>query len=138
MKLTVKQEKFLQEWILTGNKSEAYRKSYNCNNMKAKTIAERASRLSNEYKISARYGELSAASQKRNNTTVDAVDCMLKEAFELAKDAVTPSSMVSASMGLIKLHGLDAETQLKINSEGSSDDLSPKEYLRLLADMMPD
>ena len=69
--LTPKQEAFCQAYIQTGNKSEAYRMSYNCSKMKQDTIAERASRLSNEYKISTRIQELQSEVAERNQITVD-------------------------------------------------------------------
>lgn len=56
--LTQKQEKFCLEYIKTGNASEAYRQSYDCSNMQAKTINERSCRLLKECKISARIAEL--------------------------------------------------------------------------------
>lgn len=57
-KLTIKQEKFCQEYIITGNASEAYRRAYNASNMKDKTITEKASRLLTQDNISARVGVL--------------------------------------------------------------------------------
>ena len=69
--LTEKQENFCQAYIETGNASEAYRQSYNAENMKPKTINERASRLLKECKISARVNDLQDAHTERHNVTVD-------------------------------------------------------------------
>lgn len=56
--LTIKQEAFCQAYMRLGDKSAAYREVYSCSNMKAETVHERASRLSNEYKVSTRIEEL--------------------------------------------------------------------------------
>lgn len=45
--------------------------------------------------------------------------------------------MVSAAMGLMKLHGHDRETQLKVR-RGSGGNVASAEYILQLADMMPD
>lgn len=58
MKLTPKQEKFVQGLITGLSQREAYKQSYNTKNMKDKTVDERACRLFKEYKIKARYQEL--------------------------------------------------------------------------------
>lgn len=57
-KLTPKQEKFIQNVVSGMSQREAYKNSYNAENMEDKTIDEAASRLFNDSKISARYKEL--------------------------------------------------------------------------------
>ncbi len=39
-KLTVKQEGFARDYVLTGNASEAYRRNYNAENMKQGSVAK--------------------------------------------------------------------------------------------------
>lgn len=56
--LTGKQEKFVRNLIQGMSQREAYKKSYNAENMSDKTIDEEACRLFNDPKISARYNEL--------------------------------------------------------------------------------
>ena len=56
--LTAKQEKFVRNLIQGMSQREAYKKSYNAENMTDKTIDEEACRLFNDSKISARYNEL--------------------------------------------------------------------------------
>lgn len=58
MKLTPKQEKFCQEYISTGNKSEAYRRAYNASNMGEATINVTASNMERNSKIAIRLKEL--------------------------------------------------------------------------------
>lgn len=58
LKMTVKEELFAQNYIKTGNASEAYRLSYNAKKMLDKTITEKSSRLLKKDNISARIKQL--------------------------------------------------------------------------------
>ena len=58
IKMTVKEELFAQNYIKTGNASEAYRLSYNAKKMLDKTITEKSSRLLKKDNISARIKQL--------------------------------------------------------------------------------
>lgn len=58
MSLTVKQEIFVQRLLEGNTQAEAYRFAYNCENMKDKTIIEKASKLMAQGNIRARYEEL--------------------------------------------------------------------------------
>src|SRR5690606_37196987 len=66
-----KQEAFCQAYIQTGNKSEAYRMSYNCSNMKPESIGRKSQELFENGTITARVQELQNEVAKRNNITVD-------------------------------------------------------------------
>ena len=73
-KLTQKQEAFCQAYIQTGNKSEAYRMSYNCSNMKDESIHRLSVALFNNIKVTSRINELQEkvkkiAEEKFNITT---------------------------------------------------------------------
>ena len=58
-KLTPKQRKFAEEYVNTGNASEAYRRAYDVGkNTKLETIATKASHLLAEYNISTMVKEL--------------------------------------------------------------------------------
>lgn len=63
-KLTMKQENFCVHYVETGNKTEAYRRSYSTARMEPLTINKRASELSKTPKVIARVNEL-------NRLTVD-------------------------------------------------------------------
>lgn len=52
--LTAKQEKFCREYLLCGNQSEAYRRAYDAEKMKAETIWSNASVLMTNPKVKAR------------------------------------------------------------------------------------
>ena len=66
MALTPKKNKFAEEFIKCGNQSEAYRRAYNCKNMKPETVTEAASKLMQDYDVSTRVQELQEKIEKRN------------------------------------------------------------------------
>ena len=103
--LTPKQEAFCLAYHETGNASEAYRQSYSAAKMKEPTVHRAAHELLSNPKITTRLDELKAEAAERNEVTVDSLTDMLEEAFNLAKAEKTASAMVSAVMGLGKLHG---------------------------------
>lgn len=69
--LTIKQEAFCQAFVRLGDKSAAYRVAYSSSKMKPQTIHVRASKLTNEYKISIRLDELRKEVSERNKITID-------------------------------------------------------------------
>ena len=107
MALTPKQEKFAQEYVATGNASEAYRRSYNVKpTTKDKSVHENASRLLNDVMISSRVQQIKASIVQRHELSIDDILDELEEAREMGKLTQQSSSMVSASMGKAKLLGL--------------------------------
>jgi len=60
MKLTAKEELFCQEFVKCRNATESLKIAYNTSKMNAKTINEKASRVKNSNKVSARIEELEA------------------------------------------------------------------------------
>lgn len=66
MALTPKKKKFADEFIKCGNQSEAYRRAYNCKNMKPETITEAASKLMQDYDVTTRVKELQEKIDKKN------------------------------------------------------------------------
>lgn len=56
--LTIKQEKFIQNIVQGMSQREAYKNSYNANNMKDSTIDKKASELFQKGEIRGRYEEL--------------------------------------------------------------------------------
>ena len=58
MALTPKKNKFAEEFVKCGNQSEAYRRAYNCKNMKPETITENASKLMRDNDVITRVKEL--------------------------------------------------------------------------------
>lgn len=66
MALTTKREKFCQEYKKCGDQSEAYRKAFNCKNMKPETVNNNAYRLMQNTEIRARIKELQDKIEKKN------------------------------------------------------------------------
>lgn len=70
--LTQKQEHFCQAYIETGNASEAYRQSYNAENMKPESIHRKACELMENGKVTARIIQLQEAHRNQHSVTVEA------------------------------------------------------------------
>lgn len=66
-KLTIKQEQFCNFYLESGNASEAYRRSYSCENMKDSTINRKAVELLSNGKITARIGDLQSDLKKSSD-----------------------------------------------------------------------
>jgi len=60
-KLTIRQERFCQEYIRSDSKSAAYRKAYNCQDAKPKTVNQNASKLLTNTNVQFRIEQLKAA-----------------------------------------------------------------------------
>ena len=124
-KLTPKQEKFCQKYIETGNASEAYRQSYDCENMADESINVKACELLKNGKIAVRLNELKDEHAKRHAITVDTLLAELEEVRSLAlvprgeNGAVQLNVAVNAIMGKAKLLGLDKKVVDNISSDGS-------------------
>jgi hypothetical protein len=58
VQLTVKQENFCIAFMETGNASEAFRRAYNCENMKPESINRKAKDMADHVKIRARMAEI--------------------------------------------------------------------------------
>lgn len=71
--LTPKQESFCQQYIETGNASEAYRQSYDVSSMKPESVNRAAKELIDNPKITSRIAKLEDDRLKRHQVTVDRV-----------------------------------------------------------------
>ena len=121
--LTPKQENFCIVYLETGNASEAYRQSYNAENMKPDSINVNASKLLADAKIAQRLEELRAPIIKKAQLTVEDLLRELEEARQLAIQTESPAPAVSATMGKAKLLGLDKQV---IDHQSSDGSMSPK------------
>ncbi len=106
VKLTLKQEKFCQVFIETGNASEAYRQAYDTEKMKESSINRKAVEVLENVKITARLDELRDIHAERHNITVDKLTGMFMASYHLALSNNNPSAGIAATNGLGKLHGL--------------------------------
>ena len=105
-----KHEMFVQKWHELDNKSEAYRLSHPASlRWKEATVNSKASTLSKDEKILARYNELQEQTGKRHGITVDSLIKELNEIKEVAMSLETPqcSAAVSSVMSKAKLTGHD-------------------------------
>lgn len=110
-KLTSKQEKFCQAYVLLGDKSAAYREAYSTSNMKSTTINRKAVKIFNEGKIRARIEELQRRAEKRNELSVDWVLKKLKKIVE----ENDPKDRVAALDKLMKhFGGYDKDNDKKV------------------------
>ena len=121
MALTHKQEGFCLDYRETGNASEAYRRNYNCENMKTESINRLAFELLQNIKIASRLSELGEITAKRHRLTVDDLLAELEEARIAALTAESPQSAaaVGATMGKAKLMGMDKAIIDHMSSDGS-------------------
>lgn len=71
MSLTIKEEIFVQRRIEGYSQTEAYRFAYNCENMKDKTVTEKASKLMAKNNVRARYEELKNELKQKMFYTVE-------------------------------------------------------------------
>ena len=107
--LTTKQEKFCKQFIGTGNASEAYRQSYECQKMKGPTINRNAVALLDNNKIATRVGELQLELQKKFEVSVSSITKELDEDRQLARALGHPGAAISALNVKARIHGLDKQ-----------------------------
>lgn len=125
MALTPKQEGFAQDYVATGNASEAYRRNYSAENFNPNSLAVAACKTLDNANISVRVAELRAQLAKRNSITVDDLIKELEEARIAALTADSPQSAaaVGATMGKAKLLGMDKQI---IDHQSSDGSMTPK------------
>jgi len=117
MSLTLKQESFCQEYIKSGNASEAYRIAYPSSlNWKDKSVNEKSSfELSKNVKIMSRVKELQEQQEKKHDITKDKIVNRLKEIiFEqelIGADKLDLNAMNKAIDTINKMQGYYAPTK---------------------------
>lgn len=109
--LTVKKEKFARVWFETGNKSEAYRKAYDCSGMSDETINNEASKLSKNHEVTTRFEEFQDRASKASDITHDRIT---RELVRIA--FFDPVSLID-NFGVIRtLREMDADARAAIAS----------------------
>ncbi len=87
-KLTVKQEKAIQEFLINGgNKTAAYKSSYSTSRMTDKSINETACKFFKEIKIASRLNELQKEVEEDNKITKDWIVKQLKNVISKSSQA---------------------------------------------------
>ena len=126
--LKPKQESFCQKYIELGNASEAYRQSYDAEDMNSNVIHTKASELLKNGKVTVRIEQLRKAHKMRHNINIDVLLLELEEARQAALGAENPqsSAAVAATMGKAKILGLDKQVIDHTSSDGS---MSPPQPL---------
>jgi len=104
--LTIRQEKFAQEYVKTSNASQSFINSYDTTNYKRQSIYSVSNRILKNVKVQRRINELKALIQERYLVSIDSVTSELEEARTLARSKDDASPMITASVAKAKLHGL--------------------------------
>lgn len=108
--LTPRQEQFAQAYVETGVGAQAYRQAYPRSRVwQPSAVHCAASKMLAIGKVSKRVEELNSEARRRNEVTVDSLTADFRDAIEFAKKCGNPSAVVSALVGLMKLHGLGIE-----------------------------
>lgn len=133
--LTPKQERFCQKYIeCKGNASEAYRQSYDAENMKPQTVWDEASELLKHPLVAARLKELQQMHFEAHKVTVKSLTEELEEARQLALQIQAPAPAVSATMGKAKIHGLIVDKIEGKHEVAAKGELTKDQVLELLAE----
>ena len=114
MSLTIKEEIFVQRRIEGYSQTEAYRFAYNCENMKDKTVTEKASKLMAKDNVRARYEELLKEIKEKSFYTVEKANDDLNWIKSKAKEDIeykglkqaNSSAFLNAVKQQIELNGI--------------------------------
>ena len=110
MRLTQKQEKFVQEYITNGgNATQAYKTAYDCDNMKSAVINVKAIELLKNGKVSVRLQEHKEKLQKKFFYTTEQSFNKLEELQSLATAKANIQAALKAEELKGKLLGLYVE-----------------------------
>jgi len=115
-KLTLKQENFCQQCVVTGNKAEAYRRSYSAENMGVDSINAEVQKLFGNPLISLRVSDLQKEAAERNKITVDECVSLLTSMarFDIA-------DCYDENGNLLGVHSIPKETRLAIEAMDSEE-----------------
>lgn len=132
MALTNKQEKFVQGLVKGLSQRQAYKESYNAENMKDKTIDDRAYELFKKREIKERYNELMGklekkaimSAEKRMQWLSDVIEGNQKESRTYFRDGEAYESLKEADINtkikaLDTLNKMDNVYQQNINVNGT-------------------
>lgn len=117
--LTPKQERFVAEYLTTGNATEAYRVAYNAHTAAQKTASAEGKRLLLNPRIAPKVSEFRQSIAKEAEITVLDLIRELEEARALAMGQARPqtNAAVAATMGKAKLLGMDKQI-LELTGKG--------------------
>ena len=121
-RLTIKQERFAQEYVATGNASEAYRRAYDTHGS-PETVAREAHALVTHPKVAPRIEELREQVAAFANLTPEAIAAEFTENRQHARDWHQASAMNTATERKADLLDLFHKRQLDIRSVNVSAEL---------------
>ena len=104
-----RQETLAQVFVVTGNKTEAYRQAGYSQKCSARTITGNVMRLFRSPRVLNRVAELQAEAAERHAVTIESLTADLREDRALAYSVKNPSAAVAAVMGMARLNGLDKQ-----------------------------
>ena len=137
MSLTIKEEIFVQRRIEGYSQTEAYRFAYDCENMKDKTVTEKASKLMAKDNVRARYEELLNEVKEKSFYTVEKANDDLEWIKAKAMEDIEYKGLKQANSGAflsavkqqIELNGItikeakkDIDNIIKFELVGAKDD----------------
>lgn len=134
-KLTPKQEKFIQNIVSGMSQREAYKNSYNAENMTDKTIDENASRLFNDSKVIARYKELTS---KLEDIAIMTAKERMQLLTEIAKGLQKEKDVVVTPNGKVVNVEKDANLTTKMKALDILNKMSGEYVQKIEADVKSD
>ena len=126
-KLTQKQEGFCQDYILTGNASEAYRRNYNASNCSDTTINRKAKELIDNGKIAARIEELHREMKKEFDVSVSQKKRWLVQVIKAGMESLDngkPKGLSATVSAISELNRMDGDHAPAKHKVGTDDELS--------------
>ena len=140
MSLTTKQEIFVQRLLEGNTQAEAYRFAYNCENMKDKTIIEKASKLMAQSNIRARYEELleehkNKALYTREEAVNDLIWIKEKSKEDILKNGIRQANSTTYINSIKELSTLN---DLYPDKKNKADDTKEKDIAKVLKEAFED
>lgn len=124
---TPKEEHAIQEYLVHGNKAEAYRAAYDCKpDITKGTLYVAAYEVFKRPAVQRRIDELQERAVFDHLVTKDTIARELDEAIALAKTVGSPSALVAATNAKAKLYGhMTEKGELTVKGAGSDKPLFP-------------
>lgn len=108
-KLTVKKGQFAQEYAVSGNACEAFRKAGYSMNMSPDSLKSNAWKLAHDPLIEERVAEIQKQMAEENKLTQEEVIQRFRHAYEVGEKNKQSSAMSQAASGLMKMGGFGGE-----------------------------
>ena len=109
--LTMKQHKFVDEYINTGNASEAYRRSYDCKKSSNKTISIEATKLINSPNVALAIKREKERLSRSSRLDSKDIEDNLYSIFERSLETDQLNTARACMMDIAKLNGLIIQKQ---------------------------